>query len=232
LLYQKPKAIMKQKFLLSFVFVCTFIVSSQAQINKDAIWLGGSIGYSHNKQEMTQNTTNKSSALTITPVIGKVIKDNLVVGIKLGYGRDKSENSSLYTIESKTNSYSGGFFVRRYIPVVNRLYVFGEASASFASFKEKSTQVDFNTNAQLKTITKGWTGGIGVTPGVAFAINKSFQLETTLSNLFGIAYSHSKTSGPTATYVANKTDQFSAGIFTDGKVQFNIGCRFLINTKG
>lgn len=222
---------MKQKFLLSLVFVCTCIISSQAQINKGATWLGGSIGYSQNKQEMPQNTTNKSSALTINPVIGKVVKDNLVVGIKLVYGRDKSENSNGSTLESKTNSYGGGFFVRRYIPVVNRFYVFGDASASYISFKEKATQLDYNSNAHLKTTTKGWASSISVTPGVAFAINKSFQLETALNNLFGITYSNSKTSGAN-TFYPRKTDQFTAGIFTDGKIQFNIGCRFLINNKG
>jgi hypothetical protein len=208
-----------------------FIVSAQAQINKGAIWLGGSIGYSQNKQEFATNTSVKSSSLTINPAIGKVVKDNLVVGIKLVYGRDKSENSSSSIVDSKTNSYGGGFFVRKYIPVVNRLYVFGDASASYGSFKEKSTLLDYNSNTQVKTTTKGWASSIGVTPGIAFAINKSFQLETALNNLFGISYSNTKTSGAN-TYYPRKSDQFSAGIFTDGKVQFNIGCRFMLNNKG
>jgi hypothetical protein len=223
---------MKQKFLLVLVCVFSLAATTHAQINKGSVWLGGSIGYNQSKQELSQTVTAKTSSLSINPAIGKAVKDNLVVGIKLVYGRDKSENSSSYLIESKSDSYGGGIFVRKYIPVVNRLYVFGDANASYISSKGKNTEVDYNTNLRVKTTTKGWTGGIGLTPGVAFAINKSFQLETTLNNLFGIAYYSSKTSSSSSSFYPRKSSQFTTGIFTDGKVEFNIGCRFLINSKG
>ena len=44
-------------------------------------------------------------------------------------------------------------------------------------------------------------------------------------------YTSTKTTGPTD-YYKSKSSQFNAGVFADGKAQFNIGFRFLLNNKG
>jgi len=216
---------MKQRIVLSLVFVCAFMVTTRAQISKGAVWVGGNIGYNESKQEPSSTITPiKSNTFTINPAIGTVVKDNLVVGINLLYSHIKSENDG--SLESKTNAYGGGVFVRKYFPVISRLYIFGDANVGFTSTKEDRTQ-----SSTIKITTKGWTGAVGITPGIAFAVSKKFQLETSLSNLLGVAYISNKTTGPNNSY-NGKSHQFAAGINADGKTQFNIGCRFLLNNKG
>ncbi|SEN65944.1 outer membrane beta-barrel protein [Niastella yeongjuensis] len=221
---------MKQKLLLSLVFVCAFMVTTRAQISKGAVWVGGSIGYSKGKSGV-DSPIFKSNNFNINPAIGMVVKDNLVVGISLLYNHGKSEYNGQTTSE-KTNTYGGGFFVRQYIPVVTRLYIFGEADAYFNSLKRNSIYGSV-TNGVSKLTNKIWTAGLSVTPGVSFAVTKKFHLETSFNNLLGIAYnkSESKTelpAGSTSEPTINKSNEFTAGVSTGGRVEFNVGCRFIL----
>jgi hypothetical protein len=78
---------------------------------------GGSIGYSEQKSDYDGSTSDtKSRTVVISPAIGKVVKDNLVVGISLSYYNSKTENNSSSTIDQKGKSYGGGVFVRQYVP--------------------------------------------------------------------------------------------------------------------
>lgn len=224
---------MKQRFLLSLVFVCAFMVTTRAQISKGAVWVGGSIGYSQSKNDFKDPIVQdyKTSSFNVSPAIGFVVKDNLVVGFRLTYGHDKTKNNSSIS-ESKTNSYGGGIFVRKYIPIISRLYLFGEASAAYTASKGDETWKEYvnGSYVNVKKTTKGLGTNLNVTPGLAVAITKKFQLETSLNSLLGVAYVKSKitTDGPGSPYNNGTTDQFTAGIFTDGKAQLNIGCRFLL----
>jgi hypothetical protein len=235
LLYQKPN-IMKQRFLLSLLFVCSFMITTRAQIHKGAVWVGGSIGYNQYKdapKDMSERDF-KTSTLNISPAVGIAVKDNLVVGIRLNYGDTKTDNNSTI-IESKGNNYGGGIFIRQYIPVVNRLYIFGEAAAGYNNTKQTDTYNVFNNGSIVKSqvTTKGWSSGISVMPGIVFSVTKKFQLETSLSSLLGVTYSKTKTTSEKPGTGNDKTvSQLTAGIFADGKIEFNIGCRFLINNKG
>jgi hypothetical protein len=225
---------MKQRIVLSLVFVCAFMVTTRAQISKGAVWVGGTIGYSQSKMDYkdTGVKDQKTSSLNVSPSIGLVVKDNLVVGISLIYNQSKQENNGT-VMESNTKSYGGNIFVRQYIPVISRLYLFGEASAGYVSTKGDGTQEDYvnGSYVKVKTSSKGWSTGLNVTPGLAFAITKKFQIETSLNSLFNVGYGKMKYSAdkPNSSYYQNQTtDTFTAGIFTDGKVQLNIGCRFLL----
>jgi hypothetical protein len=224
---------MKQRILLALIFVCAFMVSTRAQISKGSVWIGGTIGYNQNKNDYkdTARKDYKTSSLNVSPAIGIAVKDNLVVGIRLTYGHDKSENNA-NVIESKGNTYGGGIFVRQYIPVISRLYLFGEASVAYSSSKGDATQEDYSsgTTVKVKTTSKGWGTGLNVTPGLAFSITKKFQVETSLNSLFNVGYGKIKYTAdkPSYNYLNQTTDSFAAGIFSDGKAEFNIGCRFLL----
>jgi hypothetical protein len=206
------------------------MVKTRAQISKGAIWLGGSIGYSTSKGNYQTVPDLKTNNLNINPAIGKVVKDNLVVGINFIYNRSNTENSG-YTVENKGRNYGGGIFVRRYIPVASRLYLFGDASASFQTTNEKSVTNDYNSPAIIKTTTKGSISSLGVSPGVSFAINRKIHIESSLNNLFIISYNESNTTSDVIEN-AKKTSNTSAGLFADGKTQLNIGIRILLNNKG
>jgi hypothetical protein len=223
---------MKQKFLLPLITFFALTISSKAQISKGAIWLGGSIGYNQYKEDYEATPDNyKNSWLGITPAIGKVIKDNLVAGVGITYLKNNLENSGSI-MKQKERQLGGVAFIRQYVPIISRLYIFGEVSAAFRSVKGNAEQLYYNSGYSIvKTKTKGWEGGLSVTPGISVAINKKLQLETGFNNLLNASYSKRKTSSDAAPLRVEKSS-FSAGLSLENESQFYLGFRFLINNKG
>lgn len=223
---------MLQKSLLMIVFAFTLFTTAHAQIKKGGTWLGGSIGYSQIKTDNPGSTEDpKTTNINISPAIGFVVKDNLVFGIDLNYNNTKYDNYGGYK-ESKGKDYGGGVFLRQYVPIVNRLYIFGQASAFYRSTRSNSVSIDYYGN-QTKYKSKGWDGNLTVTPGVSVAINKSLQLETGFSNLFHISYQESKQSlAIPAPASVTKSSSFSVGASLENASTFYVGFRFLLNNKG
>lgn len=211
---------MKQRFLLSLLFVCSLAVTTQAQIRKGATWLGGQAGYSHTSEEAGPSSSkNTQSNFSISPAVGKAVKDNLIVGISASYAHGKSKSGA--AVMSKYNSYGGGVFVRKYIPVIDRLYIYGDASAFFSTSR---TNQEYSTTDRIKTLNVG----IGITPGLSYAVTNNLQIETGVSSLFSTMYEKrtQKQGGSEAKY-----DSFHTGVFLDNKSQLYIGFRFLLNKK-
>jgi hypothetical protein len=212
---------MKQRFLLSFLFVCSLAVTTQAQINKGATWLGGQAGYSQSSEEgVSSNTKNKQSSFNISPAVGTAVKDNLIVGISASYVHSKSKSGS--TVMTKYNSYGGGVFIRKYIPVVSRLYIFGDAKVSFNAFR---TDENISTNPNK---IKGWNVGISATPGLSYAITNKIHIETGVNSLFSTTYE--KKNQKQGSSEANSSS-FNSGVFLNNNSPLFIGFRFLLNKK-
>src|SRR5674476_1678488 len=88
-----------KNFLLFAIFFC-IAITSNAQINKDKYLLGGSFNYYH--------STNEGYNSFYTNIqIGKVIKDNTVVGIILSYSTNNISSAT-----NKLRQYSAGIFYR------------------------------------------------------------------------------------------------------------------------
>jgi hypothetical protein len=222
---------MNCKFLLSLVLVCTFIASAHAQIGKGSIWLGGSIGFSQSKSDIGSN--QKMESFNVSPAVGKAIKENLIAGVRLGYSKStsKNTNSPESYFNSTTENYGGGIFIRRYVPVVNRLYIFGEGTASYAASKQ--TRDELYSNIKVSTENKGWSTSLSFTPGVSYGISKKFQLETGFNSLFSMSYGKSKLKYLNAPSGTKQTSEgFSAGISLENASTFYIGFRVLLNNKG
>jgi hypothetical protein len=224
---------MKQKFLLSLLFVCTFIASSQAQIKTGGIWLGGSIGYNQQKTDYSGSSSDsKNRSVSISPAIGKVIKDNLVVGVSLSYYNNKIENNnSSSTIQQKGNTYGGGVFIRQYVPIINRLYIFGQGNVYYSLTRSKETLRDYNGYA-TRYNTKGWGSALTITPGIAVSITKNLQLETGFNNLLSVSYTKNKRALDQSSGNTTKESNFTAGVSLENESAFFLGFRFLINNKG
>ncbi len=223
---------MKQKFLLSLVLVCTFIASAHAQIKKGGIWLGGSIGYSQQKTDYDGSTSDtKSRTFGISPAIGKVVKDNLVVGFGLSYYNSKTENKSSSSNDQKGKSYGVGVFARQYVPVINRFYIFGQGNVNYSLTRTNETQPDYY-GAPTKYKAKGWNSSLSITPGVAVSITKNLQLESGFNNLFYVSYGQNKRSLDYPSASKTTTSSFSAGASLDNQSTLYLGFRLLINNKG
>ena len=222
---------MKLKLLLSVLFLSTFIVSAHAQqISKGSVWLGGNIGYSQSKTDYNDaNPTpdSKSHAFGFSPAIGIAVKDNLVVGANIFYQKNKTNNIGGSLEETNEKYLGAGVFIRRYIPIINRVYVFGDLNAWGRHYNFDGPAY---TGSGIKIKTKGWDGGVSLTPGVSVGINKKLQLETGFNSLFSTYYSKRKTTSATTGY--NYTiSSFNAGFNLENKSMFYIGFRLLISNK-
>src|SRR5215213_1376453 len=116
----------KSILLLSLSFY--FFSSVNAQITKGSIFLGGDIGASTQKSE-SMSVLNKQSGFSISPVVGKAIRENLVFGIELSYAFSKTQYTDQ---EQKINSYGSGIFLRKYKPIgKSGFYIFLHGRAAY-----------------------------------------------------------------------------------------------------
>lgn len=210
---------MKLKHLLAFIIFCAASFTTKAQIGKGSVWLGGAIGFNSSKNDNNTAPDSKKQSFTATPGIGIAIKDNTVAGVDITYGHSKQENDESGITERKTNTYGLGVFVRRYVPVISRLYIFGQARAGY-SFQKVDDIIGSG-----KSKTESWNTGLTFNPGVSFAVNNKIQLETGLNNLLYVQYSKSKN-------IVNESNNFSAGVSLENGSTFYVGVRILLNKKG
>jgi hypothetical protein len=217
---------MKLKFSC-FLLALTCALTSQAQIDKGSVLVGSNIGYSQGKSKFEQSiAATKINTFTISPSFGVAIKENLVAGVRFAYSKQTQkstlEANSTYDVDNK--SYGGGIFIRRYVPVINRLYVFGEGTAAYTSVKQTSTQKYYNSKMEQKTT--GYSTGLSFTPGISYGVCKKFQIEGGFNSLFSAAYVKTKTTGTTSN--TQKADLFSAGIGQDDESMFYVGFKFVL----
>lgn len=215
-----------KKLLLSSIAVC-IVFLSQAQIKKGTTFLGGDFSFLHQSTDATGSTSNyKSNLYSITPSISWAVKDNLVFGFHVGYTYSK-DNSNGNTPDYFTtlHQYRGGAFLRPYKYLGSGFSLFGQTSLDLTYSKGK------NVNSYPTTNTaKGYIINLGFYPGVAYTVNRHWQLETGLPNLGYINYTHSKTtvdnSIPANAHSTIST--FGLGSSLSNNYQFNVGVLYII----
>jgi hypothetical protein len=218
---------MKRKALLSFITIISFSSATIAQIPKGSTLLGGSIGFINTKTKtaIEQKGTNVTIA-PAWPAWGTAVKENTFVGVSLNYNFLTNKNGSA-NAEQKISGYGAGFFVRKYIPLITRLYLFGDASIGFFYGTQKQ-----NDNVS-EYESKSWGIGLGLQPGVSFAATDKIHLEIALNNLAGISYSHTKSTSTNIPGIptVSKTDALSIGGNLGSNTELRVGIRFLIVPK-
>jgi hypothetical protein len=227
--YSLKNYCMKLKFVLAITLVCAYI-TTQAQVGKGSVWVGGNIGYT--KSKYSPSFPN-SRGTFIRPAIGIAIKENTIAGIDINYSNAHSDNIfNNGNSKQKIKTYGAGVFIRRYIPVINRLYIFGQARTGYNNNRVK-VKTDYTTHAS-ESEQKGWDARLDFSPGVSYAVNKKLQLETGLNNIISLQYSKMKSTWKDTLNPGSqtKTTSFSAGINLDNLTQFHFGFRLLINNKG
>ncbi len=201
---------------------CLLVTSSiSAQINKGAVLIGGNLGFYTQKNEPYNS---KSNSFNISPSVGKVIKDNLVVGIDFSfYGNSTHSLDNLYW--TKINSYGGGIFARKYMVLGKKIYLFGQGNISGSYFTENALSNNQGSDGS------GYSVNLGIYPGMSYAVTNKILLEAGLFNLFGIGYSSRKTNYDNNPVVA-KSRSFGASTSLNAGYPLNIGMRILLNGKG
>ncbi len=181
---------MKSNILLSLVILCGVTFVSNAQINPGKILLGGSIGYSSNKnsQPGQQATYAEYENLYSNIQIGKFIRENTAVGVIFSYGYNKSSTQS--NPDNKTTKFNTGVFYRKYKALGRNFYFFGEADASYTYSKNKFVYYQNSANT-TNVVSNGAT--LSFVPGISYNVWKKIQVELLMPNILSIGYSHVKT---------------------------------------
>lgn len=218
---------MKLKLLFSVVFVCTLLTTSYAQINKETILTGGNFSYNKINDRPQQQTVDREIQTTIVmPSFGVAVKENLVVGIFGNYTEEHRKYDNEMS-DRKEKSYGGGLFVRRYVPIFKRFYMYGEGRLGYNG-TESNTQYDY-IGGSYSNKMKGWETNLTFTPGISYGITKNILVEAGVASLFNAKYKSVK-SEFSNTY-SLKQKSFNAGVSLENVSAFTIGFRFLINKK-
>lgn len=198
--------------------LCCVSVAAHAQFQKGQHQLGGTLGFSTQKQD-TNNL--KNTFVNINPAVGTFYKDNRLVGVNLYYSYSKTEN--YYEYESKV--VGAGVFLRQYLPLGKSFYFFAEEGLNVKSGKTETKQSNILSDEKLITST------IYFYPAIAYSISRVVQLELALPNLASLSYSNRKgktTNGGTT--IETKTNGFAleSGLqgFSLGSV--GLGVRFIL----
>lgn len=212
-----------RKIILAIVTMTLFAYSGNAQIKKGSVFLGGDISGSSQKTKSGDITTNKQNGINISPVFGKAIKGNLVLGVNAGFSIYDNEYSANYWDEN-TSSYNAGIFVRKYKNFASSgfyLFVQGGLGGTYYNRKFKDSS-PVNSDE-----TKRVTIGVNVYPGISYAVSKKLHLETGFNNLLSLNYFNEKreTGSPVTTA---KTNGFNIASSLNNASYLYVGFRLLI----
>ncbi len=208
---------MKTKILLSLVLLFCLVNASQAQINQGRYLLGGNFS-AYNTTNPTGNVFNAGLQL------GKVIKDNTVIGI-IG---SVATNSYSESNRPKIIQYSAGAFYRKYKPLGNNFNFLWELDGSYRHLKNYMYFSDVSQTLWAKS------NGVDFSfvPGISYAISKRMQAELTMPNIANVSYYHIETieSYRPPTTPAQKANNFSANVNLNSSLlsNFGIGFKFLL----
>jgi hypothetical protein len=212
---------MKKITFLTIAFCC-LVFSSYAQINKGTVFLGGSLGFAHQKTE-TNGTESKQNVANILPAIGIAVRNNLVAGVQLAYSNNRLSDDVMGS-EPYSRSYGGGVFVKKYRPLGRNFLLFGEASLDVRHIESQSyVNIDYSVDG------KGWQTSAGIHPGIAYSLSKHLQLEVALGDLVNISYSHSNNNNITIGGVTKTTQSnFSINTYFSSATNIYLGFRVLL----
>ena len=218
-----------ERFTLTTIAILLFATITKAQITKGSFYLGGSIGASSTKQENNNSSTEgKSTWLAVNPALGVAVKSNLIAGIDLNYLHGSIENFS-GNQDNKRKGYGSGIFLRKYFPISNRFYVFGQTGLGYLSQKYEYLQ---SPGYSYTSTNKQHSVSANIYPGVAIHVFKSLYFEAAFNDLLQIGYSTSTTTGNSngSTDTWKQKDFGIRSSLSNGNY-LNIGIRFIIPKK-
>jgi hypothetical protein len=228
--HHQKNAIMKKLYLLSLT--ASLCLAARAQINKGDLLLGGNLSY----QSETTSTVNipnygptKTTGLTIDPSFAKAFKNNAIAGFDVEYGHS-TYNPGQGGESTVENLYGLGVFLRRYRPLGNGFYLFGQARLGGTYDRIAYNNLGTGINSPTGQIATSGQVSFTLFPGIAYALNRHWQIETGLPNFLAVNYNHNK---ETTTYAAASDQVSTMNTFNltsslTGNDEFSVGVRYII----
>ncbi len=198
-----------KKLLFSLIAVTGFTLSSNAQTEKGTLALGGRINYSNEKYEYTNSSEGKYTSFNLTPQVHYFIKNDLALGLSVGYSQYKEDKDYI------GKEFSIAPSVRKYYNLGSQFKAFAEIAVPFYFGNEK----DLDNNNKVTTKNYDENGfGIYLSPGVAFFASKNIAIELQLDGLYY--------ESETREYSNNDTRKYKEFGFRGNLLNPSIGARF------
>ncbi len=205
-------------------------------------WIAGvSVNYSQSSQDnyqflIIENLNGDTYSFKVSPMLLYAFKDNLAVGGKLAYSRNKVKlDKAHFVLDSETdydvdhlysishNFYATGAF-RNYLSLGSgtRFGMFNEVQLEFGAGQskiEKGSGIDFTG-----TYERTWSVNVGLAPGMVMFLNNYSAIEVNVGVL-GFSYKHAH-SVTDRIHVSNrnmKSANFRINLFS-----ITFGCTFYI----
>jgi hypothetical protein len=224
------------KKLYCLLLALTACIFARAQVSKGSFVLGGNLLYDNQKDNITggqtgSGSTFKSNQLTVNPSIGKAIRDNLVLGLDIAYMHGNSTSNANGTTSTPSDGFTLGVFIRRYKFLGSGFALFGQAE--IGGGYSHAHAINAPGNMPAADVTNVGSGYLTFYPGIAYALNRHWQIETGLANFLSISYYHSRET----TSNTNQPDQidtrhdFNLTSGLSGNDFFTVGVRYIIGGK-
>ena len=196
------------------ILISMTVLSSTLMAQQGSWYVGGLVGVSSSKSEDTGSgleTVNTSWALS--PEFGTFLKDDIQLGIALGFGgsKEKFDGDDV----SKSSQINPTVYGRKFFKVSDNFSVF--AGLYLRIISEKTTTY----GPTLETTTSGFGARVGV--GVAYALSPRFTAVGQYG-LLGYSATKDKVDGNET----SKDSSFDFGVNTTGASVFNIGLYYTI----
>ena len=188
------------KQIILAIAALIIVSHSNAQILKGSMLMVGSGSYAGNNYSIKDSSTttlNKSANYSFSPGIGYFIKDNLAVGMEIGYGYNKTtyETNNLPAVTPFTNKNTTITQSLQFAPYASchfmlspKAFIFIKARVaygmplSYDSKNEYYSGMDYSTDDNKKV--KINTLNAQLVPGILFFLNNRFALQANFGSLY------------------------------------------------
>lgn len=145
--------------------------------------------------------------------------------ISSSYGKNKNDYLSSNVNDSYNESYShhAGYFIRKYKPILNKFFVFGEGSGSVGY-----AQQNFYSNAISSNKQKSINVGVALYPGLAYKWNDRFLFEVRFADFANINFQYGETSNNSGDKNINRSVNFGTSLGLGYFSNIGIGARWII----
>lgn len=173
------------------VILLLITVCANAQIKKGATFIGGDLSaYYYEAKNLDSNHVGwKSATYNFNPSIGRAVKDNLIVGVRLAGSFFHNLTYDVF-VDDKGYSVGAGIWLRKYQSIGKSFYLFVDAGLNGQSMNRKRTD---RQRPGYYYKENGYSINITAYPGVSYKIKNNLFLEVALYNLGSLSYGKTNT---------------------------------------
>ncbi len=201
-------------------------IAAHSQISKGSMYLGVGLNFSSTSSEQPAAFGNglKSSRsdLTVGPTAGYFIKDNVALGLTIGYSYSSTKNVySNYSSLTTGNTVSFSPYTRYYFNLGKKTAIFTQFSAGYAyggtSTRDHGSLIG-NSNTSIISAS--------ILPGLSYFLSNKCALEATIGSM-GYSFSQSNYTPTVSPDNVQKTtsSSFSSSISTS---TIHLGFKYFI----